>query len=135
MYTNILLPVAFDAKLNIEKPLAVARALSAPGGKIHLLHVFETLPGYALQYVPQDMLQATREGVLSEMQSKVAEIDNATAEVADGSPGRAITDWAEDNGVDLIVMASHQPELTDILWGSTAAFVVRHAKCGVHVLR
>jgi nucleotide-binding universal stress UspA family protein len=33
------------------------------------------------------------------------------------------------------VIASHRPGMADLLIGSTAAQVVRHAPCAVHVLR
>ena len=36
---------------------------------------------------------------------------------------------------DLIVMASHRPELKDYLIGPNAARVVRHADCSVQVVR
>ena len=36
---------------------------------------------------------------------------------------------------DCIVIGSHKPGLIDYLLGSTAARVVRHAPCAVHVLR
>ncbi|MEO0359386.1 MAG: universal stress protein, partial [Pseudomonadota bacterium] len=49
--------------------------------------------------------------------------------------GRTITDWARDKGADLIVIASHRPTMSDIFLGSTAAWVVRHADCPVHVIR
>ena len=38
-------------------------------------------------------------------------------------------------GVDLIIVASHRPGLQDYFLGSTAAKVVRHAKCSVLVIR
>lgn len=135
MYSKILLPVAFDGKLKIDAPLAIAQAVAAKDASIQLLHVFENLPGYAVQYVPQDMMQATREGVVAEMNAAVTDISNASTAITDGSAGRAITDWADEHGIDLIVMPSHRPGMADLLWGSTAAFVVRHAKCAVHVLR
>ena len=47
----------------------------------------------------------------------------------------AILDLAEKIGADLIVMASHRPELKDYLLGPNAARVVRHAECSVMVVR
>ncbi|WP_170501927.1 universal stress protein, partial [Ruegeria atlantica] len=38
-------------------------------------------------------------------------------------------------GIDCIVLASHKPGMKDFFLGSTAALVVRHARCSVHVLR
>ena len=55
--------------------------------------------------------------------------------VVDGHSGRTILDYAADAGSDLIVIASHRPGMGDLLMGSTATQVVRHAKCAVHVLR
>ena len=42
---------------------------------------------------------------------------------------------AEDDKVDLIIIASHKPGLQDYFLGSTAARVVRHASCSVLVVR
>jgi nucleotide-binding universal stress UspA family protein len=42
---------------------------------------------------------------------------------------------AEEKGADLIIIASHRPGLKDYFLGSTAAKVVRHAKCSVLVIR
>ena len=52
-----------------------------------------------------------------------------------GTPGSGILDAAEDLGIDLIVIGSHKPDLTDYFLGSTAARVVRHAQCPVLVMR
>ncbi|MEP4424264.1 MAG: universal stress protein, partial [Nitratireductor sp.] len=42
---------------------------------------------------------------------------------------------AKEKQADVIVIASHKPGLQDYLIGSTAARVVRHAACSVHVMR
>ena len=42
---------------------------------------------------------------------------------------------AKEIKADLIVMASHRPELRDYLLGPNAARVVRHADCSVLVVR
>ena len=42
---------------------------------------------------------------------------------------------AERLGIDLIVMASHRPDLSDYLLGPNAARVVRHSDCSVMVVR
>jgi nucleotide-binding universal stress UspA family protein len=52
-----------------------------------------------------------------------------------GHIGRTIADYAAEAAVDCIVIGSHRPGLTDYFLGSTAARVVRHAPCAVHVLR
>ena len=52
-----------------------------------------------------------------------------------GHAGTSILEYAEEHGCDCIVIASHRPGLGDYLLGSTAARVVRHAACSVHVMR
>jgi len=42
---------------------------------------------------------------------------------------------AHEQRADLIVMASHRPELKDYLIGPNAAYVAQHAFCSVLVLR
>ena len=76
------------------------------------------------------MLVAAREALGKEVGA-----DDVNIEVVVGHPGRTITDYADENGIDCIVIASHQPGLQDYFLGSTAARVVRHAHCAVHVLR
>ncbi|MEK8126017.1 universal stress protein [Methylocystis sp. IM4] len=42
---------------------------------------------------------------------------------------------AEDWGADLIIVGSHRPGMATYLLGSSAAAIVRHAKCSVLVVR
>ena len=46
-----------------------------------------------------------------------------------------ILEYAKKIEADLIVIASHRPDLLDYFLGSTAARVVRHAECAVLVDR
>ncbi|MEL6681913.1 MAG: universal stress protein [Pseudomonadota bacterium] len=62
-------------------------------------------------------------------------VTDATTTVVDGHSAPTILEFSENNANDLIIVASHQPGMQDYLLGSTAAKVVRHAKCAVHVLR
>ncbi|MGJ8624335.1 MAG: universal stress protein [Yoonia sp.] len=135
MYSNILVPVSFEADRNAQGAMETAKALCAEGGKITSLHVLEQLPGYATQYLPPDHMDKAKAEVKEGMQSLVEDIPNATAMVIEGHASRSILDHANHNGTDLIIIASHQPGMQDYLLGSTAAKVVRHAKCAVHVLR
>jgi nucleotide-binding universal stress UspA family protein len=57
------------------------------------------------------------------------------AVLVEGHSGRTILDWADKHGVDCIIIASHRPGMQDLLLGSTATTVVRHARCAVHVIR
>ena len=135
MYSNILVPVSFDSDRNAAGAIKVAQALSAEGGKITLIHVMEHIPGYAISYMPTDYVAESRVAIETELAEMGAGLPNAQAVVIEGHSGRTIVDWAADNDVDCIVIASHRPGMQDLLLGSTATAVVRHAKCAIHVLR
>lgn len=135
MYKNILVPVSFDQNYAHLDPVPVARTLAGEGAKITLLHVLEEIPAYAMTYMPDGFRDESRDATKAALDEKATAIPGALSVVIDGHAGRTILDYAEEHGVDLIVMASHHPGLGDYLLGSTAARVVRHAQCAVHVMR
>ena len=135
MYKNILVPVSFEADRNAQGAMEIARALCADGGIITCFHVIEQLPGYAAEYLPEGYLEATKAEVTAGLKALVEGVPNATTLVVDGHSSRTILNHADNNDIDLIIIASHQPGMQDYLLGSTAAKVVRHARCAVHVLR
>ncbi|MDU8925880.1 universal stress protein [Alisedimentitalea sp. MJ-SS2] len=135
MYNNILVPIAADHDPQTEEALAVARALSAEGAKITALTVVEAMPGYILSQLPEGQMDKTRHEVEEGLKEDFAAADDVTIKVIEGHSARTILDYAEEHGADCIVIASHRPDITDYFLGSTAARVVRHAQCAVHVLR
>ena len=135
MYTNILVPVSFEADRNAQGAMEIAKALRAEGGKITCLHVMESLPKYATEYLPSDHLERAKADIVESLGGLVAGVPNAETMVVNGHSARTILEYAGDQANDLIIIASHQPGMQDYLLGSTAAKVVRHAKCAVHVLR
>lgn len=135
MYHNILVPISFDAERDTSAPLKLAQMLATPDAKVTLLHVVEHIPDYAISYMPTEYLSEARKAIQSELDSLAAKVPGAQGVVIEGHSGRTILDWAEVNKPDLIIMASHRPGMQDLLLGSTATHVVRHAKCAVHVVR
>ncbi|MEM8655516.1 MAG: universal stress protein [Pseudomonadota bacterium] len=135
MYSNILIPVAFGEDRDHAQAEVVAKHLAGEGARITLLHVMEQLPNYAAEYVPTDLILGNRERLATRLQVMAGALPNGQSAVIEGATGRSITDYARDHDVDLIVMPSHQPALSDILLDSTAAWVTRHAPCAVHVIR
>ncbi|MDF1717603.1 MAG: universal stress protein [Antarcticimicrobium sp.] len=135
MYHNILIPVSFDADRDVSAPMKLAEMLSTPEAQVTLLHVVEHIPGYAISYMPEDYMAEARQAIQQELEDMAAKLPNARAVVIEGHSGRSILEWAEINKPDLIIIASHRPGMQDLLLGSTAAQVVRHAQCAVHVVR
>ncbi|PHQ83774.1 MAG: universal stress protein [Thalassobium sp.] len=135
MYRNVLVPIAYDSDHDPKAAIEIAKVLTASDGKITLLHVMDEVPAYAMSYMPAGFRDETRVALSRDLAEKAAQLKNATGLVIEGHSGRTILEWAEEHDVDCIVMASHRPGISDYFLGSTAARVVRHAPCAVHVMR
>lgn len=136
MYRKILVPVVFDHTPNIAAAMEIAKVLLEAGGEIMLFHAVEEIPGFVAARLPEGTLEHNLEESGRELEEIARSIGSEIkSAVVSGQPSRAILDYAEEHGVDCIVIASHRPGLQDYLLGSTAARVVRHAACAVHVLR
>ena len=135
MYRNILIPISFDSDRDTSASMKLVELLAVPDAKITLLHVVEHIPGYAISYMPPEYLDEARRAIQGELDEMAAALPNATGVVIEGHSGRSILDWADINKPDLIIIASHRPGMQDLLLGSTASQVVRHAHCSVHVVR
>lgn len=135
MYKNILVPVAFDADHDPSSALAAAKVLADQGAKVTLIHVLDAVPAYVAAQVPKEVRVEARDKIKHDLKSKATNFPNAEIVVIDGHAGTSIVEYADDHEIDLIVVASHRPGLQDYFLGSTAARVVRHANCAVHVTR
>jgi nucleotide-binding universal stress UspA family protein len=135
MYNNILVPISFDEDRDSTGAIKVAKTLADAGATITLIHVMEQIPTYAITYMPTDYITESRNAIQTELQALAEDIPGGKALLVEGHSGRTILDWADKHGVDCIVIASHRPGMQDLLLGSTATTVVRHAHCAVHVLR
>jgi universal stress protein F len=135
MYKHILVAVAFDTEHDAEQSVQVAKVLADNDTRTTVLHVKEAIPGYVVTYLPEKYDVSVKEEFMSKLKNLASQFDNGVGVLIDGHSGRSILDWAEANDVDCIIIASHRPGLQDYLLGSTAARVVRHAQCAVHVIR
>jgi nucleotide-binding universal stress UspA family protein len=135
MYKNILVPVSFDDDRNVSEALNIATKLLDEGGKITLFHVMEQIPGYAVNYFPEGYRDEAKTAIEASLADMAKGVEGAGGLVVEGHSGRTILDWSDEHDVDCIIIASHRPGMQDYLLGSTAAQVVRHAQCAVHVVR
>lgn len=138
MYKKILLPVDQADASSWQKALPAALHLGQQSGAA--LHVVTVVPDVlGLPNLPADY----GSGMVSHAEAQLSDIvkneipDGMTVSqnVRQGTVYREILDEAEAVGADLIVMASHRPELKDYLLGPNAARVVRHAQTSVLVVR
>ena len=134
MYKKILVPMALDHGIS-PQTLQIATALSGGAGEIIALHVYEAPQGSVAAYLDEETLTESFEKARRVMALKLEAHPHVTAELIRGHTYRTIIDYATARDVDCIVIGSHKPGLSDYLLGSTAARVVRHAPCAVHVHR
>lgn len=135
MYNNILVPVLFDDEAKAQAAIALAHTLAGDTGRITILHVMEDVPGYAMRYMSDDFMKTARMAIEGQLADMAATTPNARGVLIHGHSGRSILEYVEEHDNDLIVVSSHRPGMQDLLLGSTATQLVRHAPCAVHVMR
>lgn len=135
MYKKILIPVALDNDHDTRAAFQAAHLLADADAQFTLVHAQEPIPAYVASQIPEDVFKNTRHEIQEKLQQLVSDLPGSTGRLISGNPGRAIVDFANDNDIDCIVIASHKPGLENIFLGSTANRVVHHAACSVHVIR
>lgn len=137
MYKKILVPVEPSHTEKQEMALKMAEQLSdTSGAEITILTVIEPVPGYfSMAEEMSDIQKKAADRTLKELKEFAGGRDDIKLKVLHGHAATEIIAYAEKAGSDCIVVASHRPGLADYLIGSTAARVVRHAPCAVHVMR
>ncbi|WP_346907486.1 universal stress protein [uncultured Roseibium sp.] len=141
MYKSILVPIDLSEESSWRKSLPSAIAMARTFGTD--LHVVTVVPDFGRSivggYFPEGFeaqaLEKTSE-MLKEFLGQTVPGDIACkGHVAHGTIYEEINKVADKLGCDLIVLASHRPELKDYLLGPNAARVVRHARQTVMVVR
>lgn len=136
MYKNILVPIEPGDLTRARESLELAQNMLAADGKMHILTVIEPIPTYVVAELPADISQSVRTNAQKDLRAILDKNGlEADIKIEIGHAGNTILGFADSTGIDLIVIASHKPEMLDFLLGSTAAHVVRRAKCSVLVTR
>ena len=141
MYKKVLLPVDLAEASSWRKALpAAADICKASGGVLHLMSVVPDYGSPAVaQYFPDDfeerMIAESSKELTALAAKSVPKGVAVETLVVYGGIYEKILETADTIGADLIVMASHRPELKDYLLGPNAARVVRHANQSVLVVR
>jgi nucleotide-binding universal stress UspA family protein len=124
-----------------NKALEAATTYAKAGGAA--LHVLTIVPDFGMSIVASYFPENYEEKVLAEADKRLHDYVKANVPkgikvqhiVGIGTIYREIIKQADKVGADLIVMASHRPELQDYLLGPNSSQVVRHAKQSVLVVR
>jgi len=138
MYEDILVPT--DGSAGASAALAEAIELAGEfDATVHSLYVVD-LASVGTEVGTVDLVESfeqmgenTTEAAATRVRDAGVE---ATKEVATGSPHREILEYADDNGIDLIVMGTHgRTGLERYLLGSVTEKVVRTAEVPVLTVR
>jgi nucleotide-binding universal stress UspA family protein len=140
---RILFPTDFSEGSSVALDYAIDMA-KRYNAKLYLLHVIYDVAKAAGWYVPhvsvdemyKDLEKAAQKEIerfgLEELRSH----KDIERHVIKGIPHEAIVKFAEENKIDLIVMGTYgRKGVGRILFGSTAAQVVRFAPCPVLTVR
>lgn len=140
-YRHILISVDYSPHCRrvVEKARQLARIHQA---QLSLLHVLDNIPMPQMPYgtvIPLDqptdnVLLAAEKTQLINL-GKEGEIAQDHCWLVWGAPKNDITLFADNNGVDLIVVGSHGRHGIALLLGSTANAVLHHAHCDVLAVR
>ncbi len=139
MYKTVLAPIDLGQK---DQAVVVAKTaakfVDTRGGKLILLNVLPNIPAYIAAEIPEKIFSSGKQQAsedLGKIKVGLEASQKLETVILEGSVYSEIVNFAEESNVDLIVMASHRPELSDYLLGTTAARVVRHANCSVFIIR
>ncbi len=140
MFKNFLVAVDLEHDTHNGGLLRVTSDMAnAQGAQVHLLHVIRAAPAVVSQFLPKSYESMASERIEKDLTTLAASIEldegSATVSVRFGDVYQEIRAHAENSGADLIIVASHKPNVGDYLLGTTAARVVRHASCSVFVVR
>jgi universal stress protein F len=136
MYDRIIVAVDLAQMEKAERVLRKASGLKSRDGTIVLVNVVEELPGYVVSDLSVDMtVKARRDAEDSLTALRATTGVEAEIEIRQGAPAREILAAAERSKAELIIVASHVPDLSNYFIGATADRVVRHARCSVLIDR
>jgi nucleotide-binding universal stress UspA family protein len=114
------------------------------GAKLHVVHIIYDITKATGWYVPHvstdKMYQEIQEGAKKELDrfavKELAEVKDVERTVITGVPHEEVINFAKKHKIDLIIMGTHGRKGIDrILFGSTAAQIVRFAPCPVLTVR
>nr|WP_246594385.1 universal stress protein [Mameliella sediminis] len=132
-----MVPVDLAHADRLEKALGCAADLAKHyGATVIYVGVSTTAPS-SIAHTPQEF--ATKLAGFAEAQGAVSGIATEAHAVTSHDPATdldpTLLKAVGETGADLVVMASHIPNLTDYIWPSNGGTIAGHAKVSVLVVR
>ena len=143
MFSKILVPLDFSEYTDeiLEYATEIARKF---GASLHLIHVIPTMDYFTLyeSFITPENIAAAQQAIAADVKKRLEEAAGrisgiaATRAVRTGAAFVEITQYAESEGIDLIVMGTHgRGGIEHLLLGSVAGRVIRRAPCPVLTIR
>jgi universal stress protein A len=139
--------IAVAIDLSTESEVIVKRAVGVcePDSEIHLVYVQEPMDSVYMGVVPYGPvfvgMDEVEENLRSELRQKLDQfgerygIPEARRHFLNGTPAREIHRFAEETGVELIVLGTHGQKGVQLLLGATANSVLHGSSCDVLAVR
>ena len=137
--------VAIDLSSESTPIIARARDVAADGAEIHLIYVQEPMDSVYLGVVPYGPVFVGMDQVEGRLRDELKDklkalgvefgVPENCQHFLSGTPAKEIHRFAEENGVDLIVLGTHGQKGVQLLLGSTANSVLHGANCDVLAVR
>lgn len=134
------LAVCVDGSDAAQNALHEARQLAPHAETVSIVHVLAP-PSFTLNLAiglggaaPHDP-GPERVAAQAWLESEAKELTNGNAVLLEGHAAHTVVKWAEGEGVDLLVTASHSGELERALLGSFSGYLAHHASCPVLLVR
>lgn len=143
MFKKILFPTDFSEGSAVAVPY-VRDLAEKYGAMVYVLHVLYDVAKASGWYVPTidmekfyaELRISAEEEIKKFVSGNLDGLGDVESAVATGMPSDKIISFVEENGMDLVVMGTHgRSGINMVLFGSTAAKVVRHAPCPVLTVR
>jgi nucleotide-binding universal stress UspA family protein len=130
----------------LEMALAICKH---NGAKLYAVQVIPAVPiitpgiagtsvstyGFDVVRYEQELVKSTKEQMEQLISEKIHGDVDTTIRVLNGDPAQMINSFAEENAVDVIVMATQgHTGLAHLLLGSVAEKTIRHATCPVLIV-
>ncbi|WP_454854571.1 universal stress protein [Rhizobium binxianense] len=135
MFKTIVCAIGLGSRERAEHLLRTSQALLATDGNLHVVHIVERFPSFAVQ-APNEWTI----GVIRDAEQKLSTLCKqlsitAIVHVRTGRAAETVLEIAEEVSADLIVMADHRSDILDHVFGSTVDRIAHHARCSIHIDR
>ncbi|HEX9944802.1 MAG TPA: universal stress protein [Thermoanaerobaculia bacterium] len=140
MYRKILVPVDFTEKNQAALDSAAQIAGNQSDSEVTLLHVVETIEHIEFDEMSDFYrgLESRAAAKLFAMEEKLAETGvRVRHEIQFGKRAEAIVRYAEDHGIDLMILSSHKVDRDHpaLGWGTISYRIAIVARCPVLLVK